>query len=106
MMERSSTVLNMHDVGIVTVHQALLDSALEAAEAARQIGISPGSKIAKERYWCTLCAQFLGRRAAYIHRQKHSQEVQMQLQTNPDALLDLKRTLNRKYGAKPYIFRP
>jgi hypothetical protein len=105
MMERSSNLPNMQDVGIVTLHQALLDDALEAAEAARQIGIKPGSKEVKERYWCTLCSQFLSRRSAYSHRQKHSQEVQMQLPTNLNALLELKRTLNGKYGAKSLACR-
>jgi hypothetical protein len=95
--------MSRQSLGIVSVQRALLDSALGVAEAARQIGAELDSDRAREMYWCTLCSQVITKRTANRHRQRHSLKVHTQMQSSPDALGELRRTLNEKYGVCPAV---
>jgi hypothetical protein len=97
----STAVLDMdvQDLGIVILKQAMEDQAPGAQETAKDAGILKGSKAANSKYWCTECSMLLGRKAAYNHRAMHAREVHQELKTNADALLDLEGRLDAKYGA-------
>jgi hypothetical protein len=94
-------MLELQELGIVSMEQALLDQATGAAQNALQSGFVPGTKKGKDTFWCTMCSVSLGRKAAYRHREWHDRDTQQQLRCNPDALLQLEQTLDTKYGARP-----
>jgi hypothetical protein len=84
----------MQDLGIVVLSQALEDKARGAEEMVRRGGLKNND--IEKQFWCTLCSKYLSRAAAYRHRDRHARELQKD--HRPDALEQLHRTLDEKYG--------
>jgi hypothetical protein len=86
--------LQLRDLGIVSLSQAIQDTALGAADQARLGGLMKSDM--NKLFWCTLCSNYYTRSTAYRHRDRHLKELQKGDRT--DALAILHRTLDEKYG--------